>query len=131
MTNTLKIYIAGPYSNGSQAEHVRAAVLAGELVIRAGHVPFMPHLHHFAHVLCPLPYETWMLVELAWLEACDGLVRLPGDSPGADREVERAKSIGSPVWFGLPAFLMEHGKKPLPPDSATAKPTTVDSPNGL
>lgn len=110
----MRIYIAGPYTAGQQAERVREAVLAGLEVLRSGHVPFIPHLYHFAHFLCPHPYETWMTLDLAWLAACDGLVRLPGESPGADREVERAKSLGMPVWFGLHAFLLEHGKRPVP-----------------
>ena len=29
-----------------------------------------------------------MALDLALLERCDGLVRLPGESPGADRELE-------------------------------------------
>ena len=35
-------------------------------------------------------YETWMEYDLAWLGACEALLRLPGHSPGADREVRYA-----------------------------------------
>jgi hypothetical protein len=104
----MRVYIAGPYTQGEQVEHVRAAVLAGIDIIRAGHVPFIPHCYHFADMIHPLPYETWMTVDLSWLAACDCLVRLPGASPGADREVERATQLGMPVYFGLATWLYEH-----------------------
>lgn len=114
MRAAMKIYVAGPYSQGDVAGHVRAAVLAGLAIRHAGHVPCIPHLYHFAHLLCPQPYEYWMALDLEWLAACDGLVRLPGESPGADREVERAQVLGLPVWQGLESFLLAHGPKRAP-----------------
>lgn len=107
MMARLRVYIAGPYTQGEQAELVREAVLVGLAVFRHGHVPFIPHLYHFAHYLCPQPYEAWMTLDLTWLEVCDALVRLPGHSPGADREVARAQVLGLPVFFGLDAFLAQ------------------------
>lgn len=104
MERQLKIYIAGPYTHGDTAEHVREAILVGLAVADLGHAPFIPHLYHFAHMLSPRPYEFWMTLDLTWLAACDGVLRLPGHSPGADREVERAKVLGLPVYFGLAAF---------------------------
>lgn len=103
----MRVYIAGPYSAGEQAELVREAVLVGLAVFRHGHMPFIPHLYHFAHYLCPQPYEAWMTLDLSWLAVCDGLIRLPGTSPGADREVERARQLGLVVWAGLDAFLTQ------------------------
>lgn len=37
----------------------------------------------------------------AVLERCDAVLRLPGESPGADREVHYAISLGKPVYYGL------------------------------
>ncbi|GAG05287.1 unnamed protein product, partial [marine sediment metagenome] len=34
-----------------------------------------------------------------WLEVCDCVLRLPGESAGADLEVERAKELGIPVYL--------------------------------
>lgn len=106
----LRVYIAGPYTQGEQAELVREAVLVGLAVYQHGHVPFIPHLYHFAHYLCPMPYDAWMMLDLSWLEACDALIRLPGVSPGADREVERAMVLGMSVYDGVDVFL---GRVPL------------------
>lgn len=109
----LKVYIAGPYS-GEQADHVHQAALVWFAVIHAGHEAFVPHCWHLVHLIRPMPYEFWMARCLAWLEACDCLLRMPGQSPGADREVERAKQLGMPVFFGLEAFLAEHGPTVVP-----------------
>ena len=42
----------------------------------------------------PMDYETILKQDLAWVKKCDALLRLPGDSPGADREVQYALSQG-------------------------------------
>ena len=106
----MRVYIAGKYSGGEQAELVREAVLVGLAVFREGHVPFIPHLYHFAHYLCPMPYEAWMTLDLSWLAVCDCLIRLPGVSPGADREVERARQLDMQVFYGLDEFMAKHGR---------------------
>jgi len=116
MSDGLRVYIAGPYSHFDVALNVREAVRAGLDVLKAGHVPFIPHLYHFAHLLEPQPYDSWMTLDLQWLAACHCLVRLHGHSPGADREVERAKALGLPVYLDLAACLaalppVRHGKE--------------------
>lgn len=99
------IYVSGPYTNGDQAANVRAAIEAANVLLDAGYIPYCPHLSHFHHMLFPHDYETWMQLDLAWLEKCDAVVRLPGHSPGADREVARAHELGIPVYFGVEDFL--------------------------
>lgn len=37
--------------------------------------------------------------DLAWLERCDALLRVPGPSAGADREVAHARERGLPTFF--------------------------------
>jgi hypothetical protein len=101
----LKVYIAGPYTKGDVALNVRAAIEAGDAVLKAGHLPFIPHLTHFWHLVCPGPYEQWIDMDLGWLPACDVLIRLPGESSGSDGEVAAAKKIGMRVYYGLDEFL--------------------------
>ena len=48
-------------------------------------------------------YEQWMKLDLAWLDKCDALLRLPGESPGSDREVDAAKERGIPVYYSVRA----------------------------
>ena len=97
----MKIYVAGPYSKGDVAINVRDAILAGDFVAAIGHVPFIPHLTHFWHLVQPHPYEFWLEQDMEWLKVCDAILRLEGDSAGADKEVERAKANGICVYYSL------------------------------
>lgn len=99
------IYVAGPYSGGDVVQNVRKAVSVSVELRDRGLVPICPHLSMFAHYLCPRGYEFWLEWDLTWLERCDALLRLPGDSPGADREIERAVELGLPVYFGVEALI--------------------------
>ena len=105
----MKVYVAGPYTKGDVALNVRRAIEAADCLLKAGHQPFLPHLTHFWHLVCPGPYEQWMALDLAWLSVCHALVRLPGESSGADREVAEAIKLGTPVFSGVEAFLEWRG----------------------
>ena len=94
----MKIYIAGPYTQGDVAENVRNAIYAGDCLARLGHIPFIPHLMHFWHFLLPHEFEFWMTQDMAWLRSCDAILRLDGESAGADREVEEAVKLGLVVY---------------------------------
>lgn len=95
----MKVYIAAPYTKGDACLNVRAAIQAAEELIEAGHVPFVPHLTHLWHLIVPHGYEFWLEYDLVWLEVCDAVLRLPGESAGADVEVHVARKYGMPVFF--------------------------------
>lgn len=97
----MKIYIAGPYTKGDVALNVRNAVYAGSFVANLGHFPFIPHLTHFWHMLVPEEYDFWMRQDEEWLKVCDAILRIDGESAGADKEVEVAKSLGLPVYHSV------------------------------
>lgn len=99
------VYLAGPMSQGDQIVNVRDAILDAERLRRAGYVVFLPHLSIAYRLVSPLPYEAWMEQDFAWIRRCDALVRRLGPSSGSDREVDFARSLGLPVWFGVDAFL--------------------------
>jgi hypothetical protein len=101
----MKVYIAGPYTNGDVAINVRNAILAGQQVFEAGHYPFIPHLTHFWHLICPAPYEQWIAIDLEWLPDCQALIRLPGASSGADNEVQAALDRGISVYYSVEEFI--------------------------
>jgi len=96
-----QIYIAGPYTNGDVAINVREAISAGDYLSRFGWDVIIPHLSHFWHLLFPHPYEFWIEYDIRRLHECDALLRLEGESTGADQEVEIAKEMGIPVYLGL------------------------------
>ena len=97
----MKIFIAGPYTNPDPVVNTRNAILAAEQVVARGHTPFIPHLTMFWHLLAPHDLEWWYDYDMVWLRFCNGVLRLPGDSKGADREVEYANSIGIPVYLNV------------------------------
>lgn len=99
------VYVSGPYSVGSQVENVRAAILAAEQIRNVGHYAFVPHLWYHWDLISPRGWDDWMEQSLAWISRCDVLVRLPGTSPGSDREVLLARERGMPVYLGIEEFL--------------------------
>jgi hypothetical protein len=97
----MRIYVAGPYTKGDVAVNVRNAILAGEQVAAMGHIPFIPHLTHFWHLVCPHDVKFWYEQDLVWLRQCEALLRLPGESTGADEEVRLAQELGLPVFRSI------------------------------
>lgn len=92
------VYVSGPYSVGDTLLNVRQAIEAGTLLRKAGYLPLIPHLTALWHLVEPASYEDWMELDLSLVDHCQMLVRLPGESPGADREVARAREKRIPVY---------------------------------
>lgn len=91
-------YIAGPYRS-DPVHNTRAAwEVAGELILGGIVTPFVPHLSLLADAMCPQPDAFWLRYDLDVLEHCDAVLRLPGESAGADAEVEHARQEGIPVF---------------------------------
>jgi hypothetical protein len=104
------VYVAGPISVGDVEANVRRAVSVGLELFRAGYAPFIPHLSHFADplALCGTEaYEGWLDLDRSFISVCDALLRLPGYSAGADREVAFAKSYWVPVYYSVDHLLLE------------------------
>ena len=96
------VYVAGPItSSGGEGviPNIRAGVLTGERLRRDGLVPFIPHTSAIWELVTPLSYEDIMAVDFAWLAKCDAVLRMPGLSRGADREVQEATRLGIPVFY--------------------------------
>jgi hypothetical protein len=100
-----RVYIAGPLGRGPErSANVERAVAAGMDVFRAGYAPLIPHLTHYIDPDDSHGYENWVDVDLAWVSAADAVLRLPGASPGADRETAHAAHIGVPVFSSIKAL---------------------------
>jgi len=99
--NPLLIYVSAPYSKGDVTENVRRACMVGNLILAKGHIPFVPHLSHLWHIISPKTYQEWLDMDFAYIYRMDALIRVPGDSSGADREVALAEKLGIPVYYSL------------------------------
>jgi hypothetical protein len=91
------VYLAGPYTKPDPVENTHYTVRIADVLLDVGVIPVVPHLTMFWHAIRPRPYEDWLRYDLEVLARCDVLLRIPGESSGADREVARAEDLGIPV----------------------------------
>lgn len=100
------IYIAGPLStNGEWLTNIHIAADVAATLIDAGFAPICPHLLALGQIVRPVAndhdYTTWMNVDCSIINVCHGVLRLPGESFGADFEVRYAQDNDIPVFFEL------------------------------
>lgn len=100
-----RIYVAGPYTKGDVAVNVRNAFEAANRLADLGFAPFVPHATHFWHMLFPRPYEFWLDLDNQFLPCCEGVLRLSGESSGADNEVQLAGTLGIPVFTEIDSLV--------------------------
>jgi hypothetical protein len=97
------VYVAGPIS-GDPFGCVRQSAEAFTWLRGLGCVPFCPQWSVIAEMADPRPYEDWMAYDFDVIARCDALLRLPGESPGAEREVVEASVAGIPVFRYQPSI---------------------------
>ena len=112
MTKPLLILIAGPYRSGTNGDPDLIARTLARLeeasgpLFRLGHVPMIGEwvALPILRTLDPshaddgdVMYETAHRL----LQHCDAVLRLPGESTGADKDVEIAEQLGLPVYRTL------------------------------
>ncbi len=93
-----RVYIAGPIAIGDREQNVARAIAVGEECWRRGWAPLVPHLNERWHEAHPHGHAEWMGIDLPWLRMADAVVRLQGESPGADEEEAEARRLGIPVF---------------------------------
>ncbi|MCH1866345.1 DUF4406 domain-containing protein [Nocardioides sp. CFH 31398] len=115
MSKPPMILIAGPYRSGTDddpalmAANLAALEAAAWPLFAAGHVPMigewvaLPVLASAGAtgVTDPLAEQVMYPTAQRLLQHCDGVLRLPGASTGADQDVAIARERGIPVWFDL------------------------------
>ena len=95
------IYISSPYSKGDISENIRRACFAGDEILKRGHTPLVPHLSHLWHLISPKSWGIWLRIDLTLLSMCDALLRLNGESKGADLEVAEAEKLCMIIYYNL------------------------------
>lgn len=105
------LYVAGPYTHADPVENTHRVVKVATVVYeRTQWVPVVPHLTLLWHLVDPQPVEHWYAYDIHLLSRCDAVVRLPGPSTGADRELEAAAELHIEVvpYDSLPALARAH-----------------------
>jgi hypothetical protein len=109
------ILIAGPYRSGTNDDPEKMAANLAVLeapshaLFQAGHVPMIGEWVAIpvwrsaggSAVGDALYEEIFHPVAGRLLALCDGVLRLPGASKGADNDVRIATERGIPVWYDL------------------------------
>lgn len=109
------ILIAGPYRSGTgddprkMAENLKRLEAPSYALFKAGHVPMIGewvalpvwHAAGGVEVGDDLYNEIFHPVAGRLLQLCEGVLRLPGESKGADNDVRIATERGIPVWYRL------------------------------
>lgn len=92
------LYIAGPYTSPDPVENTHRAAKAAIVVYEQTQwVPFVPHLSLLWHMVTPRTPDFWYELDLHQMAHCNAIVRLPGASTGADREMVVASELGLEV----------------------------------
>ena len=100
------VFLAGPlYGSRNQGINLRRTLEAATYLREEGFAVYIPHLCFFWDLVHPMDRECWLEHGLAWVERCDVVLRLHGESPGSDGEVERAQAVGIPVYESIPELL--------------------------
>lgn len=99
----IKVFIAGPYTKGDRDENLNKMIDTTNELINHGFNP-LPlnlcyHLVEYKHKR--ENYVDWIEITSQWVEKCDCLLRLTGQSSGADGEVDLAKKLNIPVFMIL------------------------------
>jgi len=104
----VRVYVAGPLTAGKTLKNIPNAIKVGNDLLERGFVPFIPHLNVFWEFIYPHhPDSVWLAYDKQWLGVCHALLRLPGESPGADGEVDFAAERDIPVFYHI-SDLEEH-----------------------
>lgn len=115
MTKPLMILIAGPYASGTDGD---SALMAQNLtrleeaawpIFQAGHIPMIGEWVALPVLASagatgpgdPLAADVMYPTAERLLQHCDGVLRLPGESRGADQDVAIAEQRGIPVYRRL------------------------------
>lgn len=96
-----KVYIASPYTLGDVAINVKFQMDIADELMNLGFAPFVPLYSHFQHMAHPRIYTDWIKFDKIWVLSCDYLLRLGGESKGADGEVQLALENNIPVFYSI------------------------------
>lgn len=93
-----KVYISGPITKGNKSHNFHQACEAQRLLMLGGYSVLNPMLSMMHPDGINIPWETWIASDLLWVASADCVVRLPGESKGADLECDHARERGIPVY---------------------------------
>lgn len=112
------VYVAGPYSgrdnHGNHGfmvieQNILNARAAMKTLVEYGYGVFCPHTHsaHFEVITPGVGIDYWYELDIHFLMICHAILRLPGKSGGADKEVELCNEWSIPVFYDIPNLVAQ------------------------
>lgn len=117
----LRVYVAGPMTVGDFYENVHFGIRVGRRVFEDGLAPYVPHLDAFMYMgHAPDAWSAFLEWDVEWVTQSEAVLRLPGESKGADKECEVARQLGLPVfaldnYAALLKYADDQGLRAVPP----------------
>lgn len=98
----LRVYVAGPMTVGDYYDNVHLGIKVGRKVFEDGMAPYVPHLDAFMYMgRGQEDTDMWadfLEWDIEWVAQSEAVLRIPGESKGADLEVAHAQRLGLPVF---------------------------------
>lgn len=94
-----RVYLSGPITKGDREANFQQAADAHKALIAAGFAVLNPMLTMRLPGAFAIGHDTWIANDLPWVAVADAVLRLPGESKGADIECEHAAIYGIPVFY--------------------------------
>ena len=97
----IKVYIASPYTIGDKLANAKRQIKAADELLKHGFAPYVPLLNHFWDEISPKTESEWLDLDFEYLPICDCLLRLEGESKGADKECLKAWGLNIPIFHSV------------------------------
>lgn len=94
------VYVSGPMFGAMATNVSKACIVAGQL-LDLGYAVELPHTSVVFEMISPHTAEEWLNHDFEKMRHCDAMLRLPGNSEGADLEEQWAKVIKLPVYHSI------------------------------
>ena len=102
-----RIYISGPITLGDAKHNFQQAAEAQRRLLIEGFAPWNPMLTMLLDYAEEIPHAVWVDADLPWIEAAKAVLRLPGESVGADAEVAFARSKDVLVYYDIDELIAD------------------------
>lgn len=94
------VFIAAPYSEPYTIHNMNRAMHWFDVLMESPVVtPHCPHWTGTQDLVRPQPYEKWLAHDKQVVRRSDAMLRLTGDSAGADGEVALMERLERPVFY--------------------------------
>ena len=94
-----RLYLSGPITHGCRTTNFATGCTAHEELLKRHFAVYNPMLSMMHPNAWQISHDTWLQSDLAWVEVADVVLRLPGESEGADRECSYAATLDIPVVY--------------------------------